>query len=145
MKNMKKIIITTEKQTEKLAMSIAKSLKGGEVLALSGDLGAGKTTFTQYLSKALSVKQHVNSPTFVIMKIYKTGLHPMQHLVHVDAYRIENEEGLEDLGLDEYINHPHAVVVIEWAEKLKKYLKTKKKVKYVNLEIKGAKRVVTIK
>lgn len=141
---MKKIIITTEEQTAKLANQIAKALKGGEVLALSGDLGAGKTTFTQYLSKALGVKQHVNSPTFVIMKIYKTSKHPMQHLVHLDAYRLDNEEEVNYLGLDDYINQPHAIVVMEWAEKLKKYLKTKKKVKYLNFALKGEERIITI-
>lgn len=141
---MKKIILKSEAETEKLAKSVAKTLKGGEVFALSGDLGAGKTTFTQFLAKALGVKEHVNSPTFVIMKIYKTAKHPMQHFVHVDAYRLESEAGIEDLGLDEYINHPHAVVIIEWAEKLKKYLKIKKKIKYFHFIIKDEKRIVNI-
>ena len=97
-----KIEITKIAQTKKLANDIAKKLKGGEVLALSGDLGAGKTTFTQYLAKALGVKGNVNSPTFVLMKIYETKKKPIRHLVHLDVYRLNSGDDLITLGLDEY-------------------------------------------
>jgi len=140
---MKKIILKTEKDTQKLAQQIAKKLKGGEILALSGDLGAGKTTFTQYLAKALGVKEHVNSPTFVIMRIYKTSRHPFQFLAHVDAYRLDSENELEYLGLDQYIGQPHAITVIEWAEKIKKELKKNKKV--VHLDFKVVKNIHQVK
>lgn len=142
---MKKIILKTEKDTEKLAQSIAKKLKGGEILALSGDLGAGKTTFTQYLAKALGVKVHVNSPTFVIMRIYKTSKHPFQNLAHIDAYRLDSEKELEYLGLDQYIGQPSAITVIEWAEKIKKELKKNLKVMYLDFKVNKGVHQVTIK
>ena len=122
--NMERIELKSEGDTKKLAEEIASKLVGGEVLALVGDLGAGKTTFTQYLAQALEVKKHVNSPTFVVMKIYETGRKPLDHLVHMDAYRLSSEDELDDLGLDQYIKETNSVVVIEWADKIKNYLDT---------------------
>lgn len=139
---MKKIILKTEADTAKLAQSIAKKLKGGEILALSGDLGAGKTTFTQYLAKAIGVKVHVNSPTFVIMRIYKTSKHPFQNLAHIDAYRLDSEQELEYLGLDQYLGQSTAITVIEWAEKMEEYLKSKKNVVKIHFELHNDKRIV---
>lgn len=142
---MKKYILKTEQDTAKLAQSIAKKLKGGEILALSGDLGAGKTTFTQFLAKALGVKVHVNSPTFVIMRIYKTTRHPFQHLAHIDAYRLDSEKELEYLGLDQYLGQSTAITVIEWAEKIKNELRNNKKVMYLDFKVIKNIHQVTIK
>lgn len=141
---MKTIILKTEKDTQKLARSIAKSLKGGEIIALSGELGAGKTTFTQYLAEALGVKEHVNSPTFVIMRIYKTSKRPLHDFVHVDAYRLDNDSDLETIGLDQYIGQPHAVVVVEWAERLPHLIKDHDKMIRLDFIIKGSQRVIKI-
>ena len=139
-----KIEITKIAQTKKLANDIAKKLKGGEVLALSGDLGAGKTTFTQYLAKALGVKGNVNSPTFVLMKIYETKKKPIRHLVHLDVYRLNSGDDLITLGLDEYLGKGDSVVVIEWTEKIEKELKSEivKKLSFIQT---GGKRFVKIK
>jgi tRNA threonylcarbamoyladenosine biosynthesis protein TsaE len=148
--NKMKITIKTEKETKKLAEKIANQLKGGEVIALSGELGAGKTTFTQYLAKALGVKGNVNSPTFVLMKIYKTNKHPLTHFVHMDAYRISSAKELEEFGLDEYIGQPHAIVVIEWAEKVGQELRIKNKeesnrrVIWIKISLKNETRVFNI-
>lgn len=148
-----KTILRSENDTKKLAYSIAKQLHGGEILALTGELGAGKTTFTQYLSQALGVKKHVNSPTFVIMKIYEINPRlssgsskkgSFRHLAHLDAYRIDNPAELNDLGLDLYINEPSAIVVIEWADKIKNYLKKYSKVTWINFHIENKKRFVNI-
>ncbi len=88
------------------------------VLALRGDLGAGKTTFTQYLAKALNVTELVTSPTFVIMKGYELEGQAFDQLVHIDAYRIEAEEELEVLGFKTLLTMPRTLIVIEWSEKL---------------------------
>ena len=141
---MKKLELNSIEDTQKLAKEVASKLKGGEIIALEGDLGAGKTTFTQYLAQELGVKIHVNSPTFVIMKQYDTDKHPLTKLVHLDAYRLSSDEELADLGLDQHINATHSVVVIEWADKIKKHLDTKENVQWIKFELEGDIRKVTI-
>ncbi|MET3576874.1 tRNA (adenosine(37)-N6)-threonylcarbamoyltransferase complex ATPase subunit type 1 TsaE [Bhargavaea ullalensis] len=95
-------------ETERLAQRLASLLKGGEVITLEGDLGAGKTTFTQSLAKELGIRRTVNSPTFTILKQYEGRL-PLNHL---DVYRLADSD--EDLGWDELF-YGDAVSVIEWA------------------------------
>lgn len=93
-----------------------------QIVLLSGNLGAGKTTFTQALAQTLGVKETVNSPTFVIMKIYKLGKSQFskdwKHLIHIDAYRLENSEELKNLGWEEIISKKENLVVLEWPEKV---------------------------
>jgi tRNA threonylcarbamoyladenosine biosynthesis protein TsaE len=115
--------ITTLKSLAEMnafAAAFAKTLKGGEVLALTGELGAGKTAFTQGLAKALGIKQVVQSPTFLLMKCYpvkpQTTNHRLQTLCHVDAYRVKKENELIMVGLGEHMNDPATVTVIEWAD-----------------------------
>lgn len=100
-------------ETKKLANNFAAELKGGEVVLLNGDLGAGKTTFTQFVFAALGVKEVVNSPTFAILKTYsgKFKLH------HFDTYRITTEEAIE-AGFDEVIDDEDGVKFIEWSENI---------------------------
>jgi tRNA threonylcarbamoyladenosine biosynthesis protein TsaE len=106
------------RQTQDVAQELAKSLRGGEMLALVGDLGAGKTTFTQGLARALGVVRAVNSPTFIIHRSYET-MHPkIKKLHHIDLYRIEGEADLEGLGLEEVVHQEDQVVVVEWPEKM---------------------------
>lgn len=90
------------------ASSLADTLRPGDVLLLEGDLGAGKTTFTQHLAKALGITKNVNSPTFTIIKEYE-GTYP---LYHMDVYRLGEES--EDLGFDEYF-YGNGITVVEWA------------------------------
>lgn len=86
------------------------------VLALTGDLGAGKTTFTQTLATQLGVTETVTSPTFVLVKQYTTT-HPQFHtLVHFDAYRIEDQSELAPLKLEETLSDPNTIMCIEWPE-----------------------------
>lgn len=96
--------------TEALAARIAEGLRGGEVIVLAGELGAGKTAFTKGLAKALGVSEPVVSPTFTMVKEY---LGRSLKLFHFDLYRIEDAEELYELGLDEYFADD-AVTVIEW-------------------------------
>jgi tRNA threonylcarbamoyladenosine biosynthesis protein TsaE len=94
--------------TEQIARSLAAHLKGGDVITLTGDLGAGKTSFTQGLAKGLGVQRYVNSPTFTLIKEYQgTSL----ALYHMDVYRVDDE--FEELGFDEYF-YGSGVCVIEW-------------------------------
>ena len=113
---MKEFITHSAEETFFLGEDIAKICHGGEVILLLGDLGAGKTCFTQGLARGLGVKGKVNSPTFNLMKIYKikTGV-----LCHIDAYRLNSGNDLIAIGLDDYLGKKDAVVVIEWAERVK--------------------------
>ncbi|SDO15626.1 tRNA (adenosine(37)-N6)-threonylcarbamoyltransferase complex ATPase subunit type 1 TsaE [Alkalicoccus daliensis] len=102
-------------ETESLAAKLGAILQQGDVITLSGDLGAGKTTFTKALAKALGVKKNVNSPTFTIMKEYQGDL----PFYHMDAYRLE--DSMEEMGLEEYIEGD-GVLVIEWPEMIEDQL-----------------------
>ena len=104
-----------EEETSQFAVSLAQRLLGGDVIALEGDLGAGKTAFTKGLAKGLGVTRTVNSPTFTIIKEYQGRL----PLYHMDVYRVSESE--EDLGFDEYF-HGDGVTVIEWAHLIKEQL-----------------------
>lgn len=122
----------SEKETANCAAKLAKKLKGGETLALSGELGAGKTAFTRGLAQALGVKQMINSPTFVFMKVYELPKakasdkkKTIKRLVHVDAYRAADARTLRAIGLEDYIGDAETVVVIEWAERVKEILPAK--------------------
>ena len=98
--------------------NFAEAHEGAVVLAISGGLGAGKTTFVQHLAKLLGVSQVVTSPTFTIMKGYEVSVPPFEHLVHMDAYRIEDLEELRPLRLKEILKSPKTLVCIEWAERI---------------------------
>lgn len=88
------------------------------VIALSGDLGAGKTTFVQLLANELGLTESVTSPTFVIMKQYETNHATFATLVHIDAYRIETADEMRPLGFAAIVQQPNTLVCIEWAEKI---------------------------
>ena len=91
------------------------------VLALHGDLGAGKTTFVQQLASMLGVAEPVTSPTFVIQKNYATTA-PWQQLVHIDAYRLDDPAELARLGWAELLRSPQTLICIEWAERVAELL-----------------------
>lgn len=105
-----KYISASIPETYELALSLAKTLTGGEVILLNGELGAGKTTFTKGLGRALNITDTVTSPTFTLMHAYEGGKFP---LYHFDMYRIENEDDLYELGFEDYI-FGDGISVIEW-------------------------------
>lgn len=95
------------------------------VVALLGDLGAGKTTFVQSVAKELNIEEIVTSPTFTIMKGYKIPTNQFfTRLIHVDAYRFELLEEVKPLKLEEIFVDPKTLVFIEWAEKIRPILPT---------------------
>jgi tRNA threonylcarbamoyladenosine biosynthesis protein TsaE len=107
--------------TKKLAQDIAKGLKGGEVFALSGDLGAGKTTFVQGLAEFFGIAALVTSPTYTLIQEYEItdSRLAIKKLVHVDCYRLDSYQELLDIGIQDYYDDPESVMIIEWAEKAK--------------------------
>jgi tRNA threonylcarbamoyladenosine biosynthesis protein TsaE len=97
---------------EAMGASLATVLQPGDVLCLTGDLGAGKTTFSQSLLKALGVLDHVTSPTYTLMNLYQVR---EQAIWHMDAYRIRDPEELHELGFYDVL-HTEAILLIEWAD-----------------------------
>ncbi len=104
-----KFLSHSEKETYAFAKRVADRLKGGEVILLNGDLGAGKTTFTKGLAKALGVEETVTSPTFTYVREYEGRL----PLFHFDMYRVSDTDEVYELGLEEYF-YRGGVVVAEW-------------------------------
>ena len=92
------------------------------VLALSGDLGAGKTTFVQHLARTLGVADTVTSPTFTVLQRYECEHEKFQTLLHMDAYRIDDHSELGPLHFTELLQSPQTLFCIEWAEKIKDVL-----------------------
>src|SRR3989344_4523929 len=122
---MKRYFSKNERETIGLAKKIAGRLKGGEVLLLEGELGAGKTTFVKGLAQAFGIKERVTSPTFVLIHQHRIRNQELgiRNLVHVDAYRIHNARELEQAGLMEWSGRPDTLTVIEWGEKTKPLLR----------------------
>jgi tRNA threonylcarbamoyladenosine biosynthesis protein TsaE len=111
---------TSSIQTKKLGEMLAKELRGGEIICLTGDLGAGKTTFTQGFLHGLGIKGAITSPTFAIMKQYHKTY---SDIYHIDAYRIKSKD-LLDLGWKDFAGKSNSIVIIEWAERVKKLIPT---------------------
>ena len=109
------------KETQNIAKAFAKTLKPGDVLALSGDLGVGKTAFVQGLAEALGVPEPISSPTFTIVNCY-SAKYPIYHF---DVYRIDNSEEMYDIGYEEYV-YSEGITIIEWAEKIADILPKKR-------------------
>lgn len=86
------------------------------VVGLSGNLGAGKTSFTKAVAKELGIKEDITSPTFVIMKMYDTDRSPWKKLIHIDAYRLERGEDLRVLGFEKLVADKTNLIIIEWPE-----------------------------
>jgi len=123
-------IAELEAEAGRFVGTLAPSSRGATLVALSGELGAGKTAFTQAVAHALGIAEAVTSPTFVLEKIYlisKRG-HPMSkghrmstpftRLVHIDAYRLESGSDLAPLGFNELMHDPENLVLLEWPEKV---------------------------
>jgi tRNA threonylcarbamoyladenosine biosynthesis protein TsaE len=134
---MKKIISKNEKETKDIGFSLGKNCEGGEIFLLSGDLGAGKTILSKGIALGLGLKKNITSPTFIIMNIYeiKKPLNKIKRFVHVDAYRIIGKEDLYNIGLLDLLKDDGSVVVLEWGDKIKKFLPTKS----TNIKIKNLK------
>ena len=118
----------SENETIEIANELAQTLKGGDVLALIGDLGSGKTTFMKGLAKGLGISKNITSPTFVITKIYKDG---RLNLLHCDCYRLSGEDDAISIGLLEYFDKTDYIVALEWPEKIEEILPERlKKIKF---------------
>lgn len=110
----------SEKETEEFAGKIRELLPDGALIALHGDLGAGKTVFSRGFARALGVTENVSSPTFTIIQEY--SLERGAFFFHIDLYRIENEQSALAFGIDEYFQVRKSWTLIEWPERIAKIL-----------------------
>ena len=138
--------LTDISELDAVVESVLKKLQckdGGAaaVLALHGDLGAGKTTFTQILAKKLGVQEPVTSPTFVVMKNYPLENQPFNKLVHIDAYRIEDIDEMRVLGFAQLLEEKDTIICIEWAERIESLLPNQ--VLHMHIAIDGDARVIS--
>lgn len=151
---MQKFVPKGLKESKKFARDFAEKIlarkraeKGALVFGLVGGLGSGKTTFAQAFAKALGVKKKIKSPTFVITKKYQIPKSKLQmkskYFYHFDIYRIHNEKEILNLGWEEIISNPQNIVLVEWADKIKKIL-PKNRVKINFKHLKGDKREIKI-
>lgn len=114
---MPRITTSSAKETQDLAGSLSGFLLAGDVISLCGDLGAGKTCFTQGLARSLGIRERITSPTFNLIKEYENTL----PLYHFDIYRLDTPDELYDLGYEEYF-FGDGITVIEWGDKIQSLL-----------------------
>lgn len=134
------INIKSEADTEAFGLQLAKMLQPGDVVALIGDLGTGKTSLTKYIAKGLGVKETVSSPTFNIVKEYRSGRLP---LFHFDVYRLADGEELLDIGGEEYFD-AGGVCIIEWADIVESVLPLDALIITIDYTDKEGERILTI-
>ncbi|RHH69085.1 MULTISPECIES: tRNA (adenosine(37)-N6)-threonylcarbamoyltransferase complex ATPase subunit type 1 TsaE [Vagococcus] len=137
------VYLNNDDQTQRFGEQLASLAKPGDIFILTGELGAGKTTFSKGFAKGLGIKQMIKSPTYTLIREYDTGRLP---LYHMDVYRIEGDAS--DLGLEEYFDGD-GVCLIEWGEIIKDSLdndfieiflhKTPEDTRFITVEHRGAK------
>ena len=106
------IITTSANETISFAENFAKQISSPKIIVLSGDLGAGKTTFSKGFAKGLNIGEIITSPTFALLNEYEGK----EKLYHFDMYRLESKEEAIELGFDEYFNKNDGIILVEWAE-----------------------------
>lgn len=104
--------------TARIAMELAKTARPGMIICLDGELGVGKTVFTQGFAKGLGIVEPVSSPTFTIVQIYESGRLP---LYHFDVYRISDPEEMEEIGYEDYF-YGQGICLIEWSARIEELL-----------------------
>lgn len=123
---MKTIISKSLEETQKLAHDWLASLPiptdEAAIVGLYGNLGSGKTAFTQAVARELGIKEPTTSPTFVIEKLYETTHPHFKRLIHIDAYRLEAGRELQVLDFEKLVENPNNLIIIEWPENVKEIL-----------------------
>lgn len=116
----------TDADTQAIAAALTAQTQAGDVVTLTGDLGAGKTTFTKGVAMALGVRKEIVSPTFTIMNVYDTAHPTIKKLVHIDTYRLQSLNELLGIGIEDFVGAPDTLSVIEWPEIASEFLRNKK-------------------
>jgi len=117
----------TEQETKKVGKNLAAQFNSGDIVLLFGNLGAGKTTLTKGVAEFFKINDEITSPTFSLMNIYAiTGDGDIKKIVHVDTYRLKNENELIEIGIEDYLGDPSTICLIEWPEKIMGILEDRK-------------------
>ena len=141
MKHISRNLEGTQKIAKDFVYSIKKKEKGATVVGFYGDLGSGKTTFVQNIAKVFGVSETVTSPTFVIEKIYELNNQNFQHLIHIDAYRLEKSEELLHLGWNELISDKNNLILVEWPEKVENIMPKHIKINLKHTKDEGSRQI----
>ncbi len=125
-------------ETEKFGIELSTKLKGGDIVLLSGNLGAGKTALVKGIAKGFGIKNTITSPTFTLMNLY-----PISHkqsaisqMVHIDTYRLKEETELAEIGAEDYLGKPNTICLIEWPDKIEGLLQKYDTKNFISVEIK---------
>lgn len=124
---MSRIIIKNENDTKEFGLKLANQLKPGDVVALVGDLGTGKTTLSKYIAQGLGIDEVITSPTFTIVQEYHQGKMP---LYHFDVYRIGDIEEMYEMGYEEYF-FGEGVSLVEWADMIEEIIPEDAKIIFI--------------
>lgn len=130
-------ITKSAEETIQLSQKIGALLKPGDVLAMKGDLAAGKTTFTKGIAKSLGVEDEITSPTFCLVSEYRGK---KMDLYHMDVYRLDGAEDFKNLGVDDLI-YGNGISVIEWSEKIEKVLPKKSIIVEISSQSDGSRKI----
>lgn len=142
-----KVVTKGPDETKKIAERLAHELSRANfnIIALTGELGSGKTTFAQGFARALGIKERIQSPTFVLLKIYKIKKGTKKHFIHADCYRIDSPRDLLHVGFKKLLQDKDAIILIEWADRIRGLLpKTALWVKFRHGK-KSHERIISIK
>lgn len=137
--NLDEFTAATRELLQYISKSYSKDITKACVVCLQGNLGAGKTTMTQIIGKHLGVTEIMNSPTFVIKKIYQTTDDVFKTLIHMDAYRLEGEQNLDVFRLDQDFTSANTLMIIEWPEIIESVIP--KHAVYIFIEYDGKERL----
>jgi tRNA threonylcarbamoyladenosine biosynthesis protein TsaE len=133
------IITNSTQETEQFGQELSHKLASGDILLLSGNLGAGKTALVKGIALGFNIKNEITSPTFTLMNLYeiKNNDKKIKTLVHIDTYRLNHEKDLIEIGVEDYLGKPGIISVIEWPEKIEGLLKNtdKTKTKIISISI----------
>ncbi|MFA4831574.1 MAG: tRNA (adenosine(37)-N6)-threonylcarbamoyltransferase complex ATPase subunit type 1 TsaE [Patescibacteria group bacterium] len=142
-----KYVSHSTKKTIKIGKKIAAKFKGGDIVMLFGDLGAGKTTLVKGIAEYFGINPNdVVSPTFTLMQVYEIRhtKYDIRKLVHIDTYRLKNEEQLIEIGAEDYLGDENTVCLVEWPEKLVSLLESKKILNIKIERVEESERVIKI-
>ncbi len=139
------IITKNTEETTEFGKNLATKLNGGDILLLIGELGAGKTTLVKGLAIGLKLQYEITSPTFTLMNTYPVEGNKIKTLVHIDTYRLKDEEELLEIGVEDYLGKPDTLCIIEWPEKISGLLQNKKTTTITIEHFEETQRKITIK
>lgn len=135
------VTVKSLREFEAFVKKFAAGLKGGEVIALSGPLGAGKTTFVQIAGRALGVRERITSPTFTLMHVHAArGKKQIKLVAHLDAYRLGDAKAFREIGALDYLGRRDTVAFVEWAEKVRRALP--RGTRWIKIELNGEDRKI---